>query len=204
VRRACLAAVLLLIISAVAFLPFAGRLLVRDDRLVPADALFVLGGARAERWLEAVDVYRDHLAPLIVLSPEQREPAELLVLSRGVQFPSTAERGRDAILQLGVPASAVTILPGSLDSTAQEARALHEAASKHGWHRVIVVTSKYHSRRAGFAFDREFKGTGVTILVHTSRYDASNPARWWRYRDDVRDVVIELEKFAAYRAGLGG
>jgi uncharacterized SAM-binding protein YcdF (DUF218 family) len=68
---------------------------------------------------------------------------------------------------------------------------------------MIVVTSKYHSRRAGFAFRREFAGTSVQVIVRASRHDPSEPARWWRRRADVRSVSSELQKLAAYMLGLG-
>ena len=102
-----------------------------------------------------------------------------------------------------VPESAVETLPGSLDNTAQEAAAVHEMAAARHWHRVIVVTSKYHTRRARFAFVREFTGANVQILMRASRYDPAKPERWWTTRADARYVASELEKLLAYKLGLG-
>jgi uncharacterized SAM-binding protein YcdF (DUF218 family) len=202
--RATAALTTLGLVATVLFLPFAGRYLVAEDPLTTADSIFVLAGARAERWLEAVDLYREKWAPRILLSSGRHEAAEIALRSRGIRFPSSEELARDAIGQLGVPDAAVTIVETEVDNTAQEAEELRRKATAAGWHRVIVVTSKYHTRRAGFAFARAFRGSGVVIVMRGSRYDTATPARWWADRADVRFVGSELVKLLLYRLGLAG
>ena len=204
VRRLLLLTAVVALLCVCVSIPFAGRFLVYEDPLKHADAIFVLAGARAERWLEAVDLYHEGIAPRIVLSPGRLEPAEIIIRSRHVTFPSDAELARNAILQMHVPGDAVSIVEGSLDNTAQEAAALHRLVSAQRWHTVVVVTSKYHSHRAAFAFQREFSRSGVEIVMRTTRYDTSDPAHWWRHRADIRFMVSELGKLVAYRLGLGG
>jgi uncharacterized SAM-binding protein YcdF (DUF218 family) len=204
VRRLLLMAVSVAVIVACVCAPFAGRFLVYEDPLKRADAIFVLAGARAERWLEAVDLYHEGLAPRIVLSPGRQERAETVLHARHVAFPSDAELSRSAILQMQVPPGAVSILDASLDNTAQEAAALHRLARAEHWRTIIVVTSKYHTHRAAFAFQREFNGSGIAIAMRATRYDESDPAHWWRHRADVRFVGEELAKLVAYRLGLAG
>jgi uncharacterized SAM-binding protein YcdF (DUF218 family) len=63
--------------------------------------------------------------------------------------------------QLGVPASAIVQPPESVDNTGQEANMLRAMAQERHWRRVIIVTSKYHTRRTGFAFRRGLEGTGA-------------------------------------------
>jgi len=67
-----------------------GRYLQHEDRLRKADAIFVLGGTRMERPLEAVELYREGWAPVIALSPGRIEPAEELARARGASLPSDA------------------------------------------------------------------------------------------------------------------
>ncbi|HTI37294.1 MAG TPA: YdcF family protein [Vicinamibacterales bacterium] len=197
-------AAVVVVVSACVFVPFAGRFLVYEDPLRHADAIFVLAGTRAERWLEGVDLYHEGIAPRIVLSPGRLEQAEVVLRSRRITFPTAAELARSAILQLNVPADAVSVLDGSVDNTAQEAEALHRLASARKWRTIIVVTSKYHSHRAAFAFQREFDGSGTEIVMRTTRYDTSDPAHWWRHRSDIRFVISELGKLVGYRLGAAG
>ena len=185
------------------FLPFAGRFFAHQNPLEQSDVILVLAGARVERWLEAVDLYKEGWAPRIVISPGPVTRMEVELRTRGVRYPREGDLARDAVLALGVPAAAVTVLPDGVDNTAQEAAALKRNFSAAELRRLIVVTSPYHTRRAGFAFRREFADTGVRVVVRASRYSESEPARWWRHRGDVRYIVSELPKFLAYAAGLG-
>ena len=202
-RRATVVLLIGLAVAGGVFLPYAGRFLAAEDPLERADVIVVLAGSRAERWLEAVDLYREGWAPRIVLSPGRVEEGEIELRRRGVRFPTDAELVRNAIAQLGVPVDAVMIIPGSLDNTAQEAAATRRMALDAGWRRVLVVTSKYHSRRTRFAFRRAFRDTSVGTAVKATRYDRSTPERWWRNRADIRWVTSELQKLVLYRLGLG-
>jgi uncharacterized SAM-binding protein YcdF (DUF218 family) len=191
------------VLAFAAMLPFAGRLLVAEDPLRKADAIVVLSGAPVERWLEAADLYHEGFAPRLVLSPGRTDYAARLARDRGIHLMTEAEIVRDALGQLRVPQDAVIVMPGSMDNTADEAHASRVLAEQNGWTRLIVVTSKYHSRRTRFAFRREFRDTRMAIIVRPSRYDEANPARWWRSRNDIRSVVYESEKLLLYRLGLG-
>jgi uncharacterized SAM-binding protein YcdF (DUF218 family) len=202
VRRTAAFAGLALVLGGVWLLVEGGRFLQHEDPLQPADAIFVLDGTRLERPLEAVDLYKAGWAPLIVLSPGRPEPAELQVRAQGVTFPRPAELVKNAMVQLGVPAAAVVADPGSVDNTASEAELLRAMVIAHHWTRVIVITSKYHTRRAGFAFRRGLRGTGATPILRASRYDPFDPANWWHDRADVRQGGREWVALILYYLGL--
>jgi uncharacterized SAM-binding protein YcdF (DUF218 family) len=203
ILRIAVAIALVGMIAAAVFLRAAGRYLVVEQALERSDAIVVLGGGRVERWLEAVELFRAGWAPHIVLSRGRIEPAELRLRESGIRFPAEAELVRDAMVQMNVPADAIVILHTSLDNTAQEATSVRRVASAAGWHRLIVVTSKYHTRRTLFAFERDFRGTSIEIRVRGTRYESATPDRWWASRADFRWVTSELQKLLAYRLGLG-
>ena len=154
--------------------------------------------------MEAVDLYKAGYAPVVVLSPGRLEDAELTLRSRGIRYPTIGWLARDAMVQMGVDASAIILPDASVDNTGDEAELLHALAAARGWHSLLVITSKYHSRRAGFAYRREFRDSGISVAVHTTRYDTSDPAHWWRHRPDIRYVLSELQKLIVYRLGVGG
>jgi uncharacterized SAM-binding protein YcdF (DUF218 family) len=180
-----------------------GAFLVAADPLEKADAIVVLAGSIAERALEAADLYGEAYASRIVLSRQNRDRGELALVARGVPFAEDVERIRDAFLALGIPASAIVIPATVHNSTAAEAITLRELSAAHGWRRLIVVSSKYHLRRAGFAFRRELRGTDIDVRMRPTRYDSADPERWWRHRTDLRLVVPEALKLVAYVLGLG-
>lgn len=203
VRRAIVALLLAAAMATAWFILYGGRYLQHEDPLQKVDAVFVLAGTRLERPLEAVDLYREGYAPIIVLSPGRPEPVEQMVRGKGIAFPTDSELVRDVMVQLGVPASAIVATDGYVDNTAEEANLLRAMVQARGWRRVMIVTSKYHTRRTGFAFRRGLDGTGATAIIHATRYDRSDPAHWWRYRPEVRFVGSEWQKLILYRLGLG-
>jgi uncharacterized SAM-binding protein YcdF (DUF218 family) len=129
---------------------------------------------------------------------------EAVLRQRGIRFPSEVELQRDALVQLGIPPAALVATSGYVDNTAQEANLLRAMVKTHHWTRVIIVTSKFHTRRAAFAFRRGLEGTGAEVVMRATRYDIADPAHWWRNRADFRFASSEFQKLIVYRLGLGG
>lgn len=180
-----------------------GVFLYSEDALQHADAICVLAGTRMERPLEAADLFLEGWAKKIVLTQETPDNGIITLQRRGLEFPSNAEMARDVMLRIGVPSAAVDILPEIHDSTAHEAHTFRRVAIERGWKRVIVVTSKFHTRRGGFAVRRELEGTGIEVIMRGSRYDRADPRHWWRTRADVRYATSEAQKLVLYVLGLG-
>lgn len=181
----------------------AGRFLASDDRLERADAIVVLAGSVIERPLEAADLYREGYAPIIVLTRDMPEPAVETLQARRIVVATPLDLARGVLLQLGIPAQAILAPERIHDNTAEEAQTVRQLAVSRGWTRVIVVSSKYHLRRAGLALRRELRNSGVSVIMRGSRYDPADPARWWRRRRDIRWLASEVPKLVAYALGLG-
>jgi uncharacterized SAM-binding protein YcdF (DUF218 family) len=203
-RRFALIALLLLVAGGVYGFLHLGLWMAPEDSLQKADAIFVLAGTLAERPLEAADLYAAGYAPRILVTRDLVDPATLVAAERGAPFPQTAELNRTMLLTLGVPAGALIVPDRIHDNTAQEAETFREMVEKYHWRRVIVVSSRYHLRRVTVALRRELRGLDVQLIRRGSRYDPSVPSRWWTKRRDIRWILSELPKLAAYAVGLGG
>ncbi len=196
----------ILIIAALAMVSFVylGRLVTHEDPLQRADAIYVLGGSWADRWLEAVDLERAGYAPLIVLSRDYRGGAELRLESEGIHVPTETDIARDIIVnKLHLPESALIVLPTEVDNTAQEAVAIRSVAAQQGWHRLIVITDRPSTRRAGFAMRREL-GPSIEVIMRAPRTNAYDPDHWWWTRQEFRGTFYEVPKILAYWLGLRG
>ena len=180
-----------------------GRFMAAEDPLETADAIFVFSGTRVERPLEAFDLYRAGYAPRVVVTRAVAEQAMFMAERRGVRVASDFDLNREVLRQLGLPESALIAPERIHDNTAQEAQTLRALAAQYHWRKVILVSSKYHLRRVGLASRREMDGTGVQLIRRGSRYDLSTPDRWWRRRSDIRWLLSEVPKLAAYTLGLG-
>ena len=203
VRRAAAIALLLSAATLVYGFFTVGTFLARQDPLVRADAIFVLAGTLIERPLEAADLYSAGYAPRIVVTRATAEEATGAVEERGVRVPTTLDLTRDILLQLDIPEEALITPERIHDNTGEEAQTLRALALQHGWRRVIVVSSTYHLRRVALACRRALRGTGVEIVLRGSRYDPSQPDRWWSRRSDIRWVASEVPKVVAYALGFG-
>ena len=206
-RRILRSKLWIVLAGVVAVLLFAamnlGNFLFADDALEHADAIEVLGGTMVARPMEAADLYKRGYAPTIVITRDEPEAGVPELQQRGIVVPSKADIAHDVLLKLGVPDRAMIIPDRIHDNTAQEAQTIRGLALQHQWRRIIVVTSVYHTRRAGFAMRRELKGTGIDVQMHASRYEPLHPGRWWASREDLRQVLDESAKLLAYELGLG-
>ena len=181
-----------------------GHMIVATDAVEPADAVFVLGGSWLSRTLEAVRLYEEGKARHILLSRGGDEYEAAWLVRRGIRIPSEVDIQYDVLVnQLRIPASAVIVLPQIVDNTAQEAEAAYAKMAAERWTKLIVVTDRSSSRRAGYAF-RRVVGSDVQVIVTSSRNDPYNPARWWRARWSVRMTFYEAPKLIAYWMGLRG
>ena len=195
--------VLALAIAGATFL-LAGVIIDHSDPLAPADVIYVLGGSRISRALEASELYGSSIAPRILISPGARDAGESQLAARGIHVPTEGEVARDILVNhLNVPPTAVELLTDTPDNTAQEARMALDRVRTNHWSRVIVITDCASTRRAGFIF-RRVLGPDTTITARCARTDAYEPWWWWRSRATFRETFYELPKLVAYWCGLRG
>lgn len=198
--RGALVAAPLLLFSAIA-LPRLGGWLVVEDPLQKADALIVLGGTTYERPLEAVDLVKEGWAPRIYLLREIIDWGERELIARGISYPRPIDVQIDLLRRLGIEESAVHVLDQA-NSTAAEATLVHDLVAREKFSRIIVITSKQHTRRARLVMSRRLDDTGVEVIVRASRYDKSNTDQWWSERSTLRFTLFETQRLFGYWIGL--
>lgn len=199
-RRAAIVIVALVTLAYVAAAPVLtgiGNQLARADPLERADAMIILAPS-LDRVVEGAELYRGGYAPIVVMTREQREPAEQLLIERGV-LDSGEERRRHVLRAEGVPSDAIVILDEFVSSTADEARAFARWASTRSLRRVLVVTSAFHTGRSRLTFTRALAPHGTKVLVRPSRLGREFPPdAWWRSRNTLRDGAFEWQKLVYY------
>jgi uncharacterized SAM-binding protein YcdF (DUF218 family) len=175
----------------------AGRLLVvRDPLPARADAVVVMAGSIPDRVLEAAALYRAGVAPRVVVTRERLRRGERALRARGVRLPEAAEQTLGALHALGVPPSATHLIPRRTRSTDDEARTIARWVCARA-RSIVVVTSRYHARRARLILAQAL-GPTVALALRPSRYDPFEAARWWRDRRDAKAVLSEYEKLVHY------
>jgi vancomycin permeability regulator SanA len=170
-------------------LRFAGSFWVVDESPQTSDAIVVLSdddydAVRASR---AADLYRASWAPRIFASGRILRP-----------YASIAELMQRDLTDRGVPATAVVRFPNRARNTLEEANAVSEFLSTHGWKKIIVVTSNYHTRRARFIYGHAL-APGSELRVVAAPDPAYDPNSWWRTREGVKTFFYELVGYIVAR-----
>lgn len=176
-----------------------GWQLIVDDPLEPADALVVLSGGAPERELEAADLYKAGIAPMILLPHDPERHGLAIVRERGVAIENELEFRQRVLAGLGVPARAIVVLEPEVVSTAGEAQVVVEWALAHHARSLIIVTSAYHTGRARLTYRRVIAKRDLTVRTRAARVGTYRADAWWHSRVDLRDGLIEWQKQVFYR-----
>lgn len=190
-RLVALALILLVVVGGGAAVAGAGAWLVVADPLEPAAAIVVFGGHVPFRAMEAAALYRERWAPEIWLT-RGVSPAEEAALARlGIEMVKEEAYNRQVLERLGVPPSAILVLPDRVRNTLEEVRSVQTALQRRGGQRVIIVTSKAHTRRVRAVWGAAVGGS-PRAAVRYAREDPYDPRHWWRHTRDALDVTREV------------
>jgi len=188
----------LIFLSLLAFLNL-GRWLDKEDPLQKAAAIAVLSGRMPARALEAARLYNQGYAPQVWLSYAVEPGATLQKYS--VSYIGEEIYDRQILVHQGVPESAIHVIEPPIVNTADEMRTFGEALLKEKDRRIIIVTSKVHTRRAAALWKRLSSKDGEAIVRGVSD-DPLDTAHWWRNTQDALDVVREVLGLLNTWAGL--
>ena len=192
IKRSLILLVILGVVTALVLLCL-GRLgywLVVADPLEPARAIVVLSGRVPFRAMEAASIYRQKRAPEVWLTKEVRVADDVALEKLGVYVVPKDVYNREVLKRLGVPASAIRTLEGGVWNTADETRLVARELRANGADRVILVTSKTHSRRVRATWS-EIIGASPRAVVRYASDEPYNSEHWWRNTRDALEVSRE-------------
>ena len=159
-----------------------------------------LGGQPPFREIEAAKLYRDGWAPrIVIVRGARREEAKALDDLR-IEITESWELSREVLIRQGVPPSAILVPEEEAEGTLEESQVAVRALKPEN-RPVILVTSKYHTRRARLTWNHVTNDRSRAI-VRAAGQDPFDPSRWWRERRFVLAVVREYLGLVNYYAGF--
>ena len=168
--------------------------------LPPVDAIVCLAGGRG-RVSAAADIWYRYAES----SPEKggRSPLPILYLSgmgHQTHWGGVSKMVRRGVLQK--LRSENVIIEKESSNTDTNARWLVFHAKRHGWKRVLLMTSSYHMKRAKFILEQVLKNEGQDIQVDTlSVYqEPFAPDEWRTDVNGIRVTLLEYFKWLYYRS----
>jgi hypothetical protein len=156
-----------------------------------ADVIIVLGGGGDHRTATGLDLYKQGMAPRLLLSgAEAKENGE---------YRDPIDWRADRLVKAGVPRQSILLDPsaGSTWEEAVNALALMRAA---GWHKVIVVSDPVHMRRLSWAWHEAAEGSKTSFVLVSAPSGQWTGDGWWRDPSSRRNAVSELAKLVYYYA----
>jgi len=168
-----------------------GYWLVVADPLENAQAIVVLSGDVPFRAMEAASIYRNGRAPEVWITRAIRPLREAALAKLGIQFVRGETYNKQVLQKLGVPADAIRLLNKGVRNTEEEVQLIAQELKRAGGERVIIVTSKAHTRRVR-AIWGALVGDTPEVIVRYAREDPFDAARWWRNTKDALAVSREV------------
>ncbi|SIO55257.1 DUF218 domain-containing protein [Singulisphaera sp. GP187] len=163
----------------------------RVDNPAPSDALILLLGGADHRPRKALELYRRGLAPIILLAESGVQPVLKL---------DESELTRQYLVDEGVPAAAVQILPGGkVKSTRDEAIRVRAYARTQPIRRVTIVTTAFHTARGRWIFRRSLRGLNIDIRMAAADHPAFHEANWYHTEEGLVLYFAEFIKTLFYR-----
>lgn len=172
-----------------------------DEGAERSDAVVVLFTAVEwyPRLTEAAVLYREGYVGKVVVNGNRKTDTLRDLEQRGFQgcCPWYEEAMRILSL-LGVPREAVMAVSAEdAYDTVSEARVVGKALLEAGLSKVIVTTSKFHTRRARYVWKSTFSDQ-LTIRTVAARDDPYSPEAWWKDGRQIRWVLAEYGAWIYY------
>lgn len=189
-----LIAVLLLAVLALITYPIwltvLAGFLVHSDAPVPADMIVVLAGDfTGSRIFTAGNLVRQGFATKALISGPG-----------GVYGNYESDLAIALAVHNGYPASYFVPFPNDSKSTTSESEAVISELRRRNVHKIDLVTSNFHTRRAGRTFRSLAPGFEVHVVAAPDRYFTTNG--WWKEREGRKTFLMEWMKTVGFWLGM--
>ena len=180
----------LVLVASQFWLSALGRYLVRAEPPAPADLIVVLAGDfSGNRILTAAELVRRGFAPKALVSGTSGEYG-LHETDLAIPF----------AVKHGYPESYFIPLPNEGRSTREEASDVLAALNQLHARRVDIVTSDYHTRRAGRIYRAQAPDLEIHMVAAPDLYFTSDG--WWKNREGRKTFLLEWMKTVANWFGM--
>ncbi len=170
-----------------------GSFLITEDPPCRVDAVYVLGGASQLRGEEAANVYRSGWGHRFIFSGK---PVPTALQVEGIDR-TEAEQTRNVAVKHGLPDSlARAVNVGT--STWEESVFILADAKARGSDTIMIVSSRFHTRRIRFVFAERAREQGLTVVLHGARNGPFPDDRWWTDEEGLMMVNNEYVKLLYY------
>ncbi len=171
----------------------AGGFLDTSESPGSADYILILGGDYEYRPAVAAALYKAGYSRHILLVTGRIGPGA----AEEATLPGV-EVNRNVLVARGVPRTAIEILDGEVDSTADEADALARFLESRPGCSVLIVTTDLHTRRASRTFRRHVGARAASLRFVAAPSHGFDASDWWQSEDGLVAYLNEYTKLVVY------
>ena len=180
--------IIVLVLGFVGLRALGAYLIVSSD-LQAANAIVVLSGGDESRMNEALQLYNENYARMIILT-ETGQTAEGYSELHSFDM-------RIVLLSNGVPSGNMLITDHVVSSTRDEALAVKTIMISQQMKSAIIVTDPYHTRRALNIFKEIIKDTDIQLSIRPVHNSWYNSRTWFLKFDGWKYTILEYLKLLA-------
>jgi len=153
-----------------------------------------MGGGDEGRMNEALELYREKYARIIVLT-------ETGVRIEEFDYLQSFDL-RIQLLNNGVPSGNVLITDSEATSTLEEAYAVKQLFERRQFSSAIIVTDPYHTKRTSIIFKDMFSEQDIRLYFRPVTPSWYNSRTWFLSRDGWKFTILEFVKLLVYKLGV--
>lgn len=178
-----------------------GNFLIRDDIPAQSDAIVVLntGAGYNSRLKEAADLYHQGLADRIIINGNRKMDIDRILEKKGFEPCCPWYENRLRVLSLyNVPRNNIVYISAEdVYDSVGEAEIVGNHIKNMGIQKIIITTSKYHTRRANFIWKKLF-ADHFRVTTVSAKTDPFDPAAWWHDGRQIRWLLAEYGAWIYY------
>ena len=166
------------------YLPFVATFLHIEKPIAHAQVGVVLSGDDGERVVLAAKLYK-------------QKKVDYLLMTGGPTFQTTmADQMKAYAITLGVPSKKIW-MEKKASSTQENAIYSREILDQKHVQSILIITSKYHTRRAWSAYQKAYNGRPISMGIIGAE-DSIKIEKWWKTPSAKELVILEWVKTVVY------
>lgn len=159
-----------------------------------AAALVVMAGQREQRLPTAARLYREGVAPKILLADDGVFAGWSRKYQRNLYL---VEWAREDLLDRGVSPEDIVLLDHTHSGSIHDALNARDYVRANNIHSLLIVTSDYHTRRTLWTFRQVLDEEPVQIYIYPAVREQENDG------PGIKNLVLEFVKLAYYKLRYG-
>ncbi len=171
----------------------AGNFLISEDTLQKADAIFIPGGDSYDRGNMAVKLFNEGFASKIICLGEN-----IPNIFKTLEISYAESEVTKINLQKKLISDSAIVVLKKGTSTKEEMDAINDYCKTNNLKKIIILSSKFHTRRIRIFFKNKFEEANIEMLIAGAPSSVYSEEEWWKSEEGLIMLNNEYVKLIYY------